>query len=86
MHCQRDHHSRIAVAGDFAQLQYVFYGRNLANYVQYIGQPEPHHGYARIASCSEWRRALDAGRYDYVVTSTGLISSPPGPRRTARPL
>jgi hypothetical protein len=63
-------HSRIAVAGDLLQLQYGFYGRTLTNYVQYVAQPEPHHGFASLTSCEAWRKAINEGRYDYVVTST----------------
>jgi hypothetical protein len=67
--------ARIAVAGDFAQLQYQFYGRTLSNYVQFVGQSEPHGGYAPIATCAGWRQALNRGRFDYVVTTTGLVAN-----------
>jgi hypothetical protein len=66
---------RIAVVGPYAMLQYGLYGRDDTNYVQYIGQVEPHGGYAAVTSCERWRQALNAGHYDYVVTSTGLVSS-----------
>jgi hypothetical protein len=67
--------ARIAVAGDFAQLQYEFYGRDLTNYVAYIGQPEPQHGWSPVPSCPRWRQIIDQGHYDYVVTTTGLVLS-----------
>jgi len=67
--------ARIAAAGDFAQLQYQFYGRTLTNYVQFVGQSEPHSGYEPIASCVGWRRALNRGHFDYVVTTTGLVAN-----------
>jgi hypothetical protein len=64
--------ARIAVAGNFTQIQYELYGRNLTNYVQYVAQPEPHGGYAPITSCRRWRQALNSGHYDYVVTATSF--------------
>lgn len=67
--------SRIAVAGLFATLQYEYYGDTLTNYVQYLGQPRPDHGYGLIPTCQQWRAALNAGHYEYVVTTTGLIHS-----------
>jgi len=74
--------ARIAVAGDFAQLQYQVYGRTLTNYVQFVGRSEPHGGFAPITTCVGWRQALNRGQFDYVVTSglvanrTDLISRP----------
>ncbi len=65
----------MAVAGGFGQLQYEFYGRDLSNYVQYVGETEPHHGFALIDSCPRWRQAINEGHYDYVVTATGLVAN-----------
>ena len=67
--------ARIGVAGTFTQLQYALYGRDLSNYVQYIGVRGPHGSYAPATSCAQWRRLVNAGRYNYVVTSTGAVSS-----------
>ena len=66
--------SRIGVAGTFTQLQYALYGRNLSNYVQYIGMQGAHGSYAPAADCSQWRQLVNDGHYRYVVTSTGLVS------------
>lgn len=66
--------ARIGVAGGYMQFQYELYGRDLTNFVQYVAQPEPNYGNAAIASCDQWRRLVDAGDYDYVLTSTGLVS------------
>ncbi len=68
--------SRIGMAGLFTQLQYPLYGRNLSNYVQYIGVPGFDHSYAPATTCRAWRQQVNAGHYDYVVTSTGFTSSP----------
>jgi hypothetical protein len=76
------HDSRIAVVGGRPGFkQYVFYGDDLSNYVQYVAHHGPHGAYTPIASeaaqkgedasdvgeCEEWRRALNAGGYDYAV-------------------
>ena len=61
--------------------QYVFYGDDLSNRVQYVAHRGPHGAYTPIASeaaqkgedpdavgqCEEWKRALNDGDYDYVV-------------------
>jgi hypothetical protein len=66
--------ARIAVAGDYTQIQYEMYGPDLTNYVQYVGQSEAHGGYAPITTCRNWRQAINAGHYGYVLASTGLVS------------
>lgn len=76
------HRSRIAVAGTFMQLQYPLYGTDLSNVVQYVAQPEPHHGYQPITTCRRWRQAVDQGRYRYVQVSGTLPAA--GPRTLAR--
>ncbi len=66
--------ARIAVAGPLTQLQYGLYGGDLTNYVQYVAQSEPHDGRGLITTCAHWRQALDRGRFQYVVTSNGIVS------------
>jgi hypothetical protein len=66
--------ARIAVAGDYTQIQYEMYGRDLTNYVQYVGRSEAHGGYAPITNCRGWRQAINAGHYGYVLVSTSLVS------------
>ncbi|MFL5906996.1 MAG: hypothetical protein ACJ75Z_05320 [Solirubrobacterales bacterium] len=83
------HDSRIAVVGGRPGFkQYVFYGDDLSNRVQYVAHHGPHGAYTPIASeaaqkaqtpgapaadagfvaeCEEWRRALNAGHYQYLV-------------------
>ncbi|MGZ5330435.1 MAG: hypothetical protein ACXWYV_01420 [Solirubrobacterales bacterium] len=70
--------ARIAIVGGRPGFkQYVFYGDDLSNHVQYLG----HHGrhgaltpialdpenVEDVAACEEWRTALNEGGYDYVV-------------------
>jgi Dolichyl-phosphate-mannose-protein mannosyltransferase len=64
-------HVRVALAGFFVQFQ--FYGRDLSNHVQVVGRTGAHGAYFPIRSCSEWRRALAAGRYEYVVTASPSV-------------
>ena len=76
------HDSRIAVVGGRPGFkQYVFYGNDLSNHVQYVARKEDHGAYIPIASeaaqkgeggdvraqCREWRQALNDGDYDYLV-------------------
>jgi hypothetical protein len=76
------HDSRIAVVGGRPGFkQYVFYGDDLSNHVQYVAQHGPHGAYLPIASeaaqegdgpraaaeCEEWIDDLNAADYDYVV-------------------
>jgi len=62
------HDARIAVVG--FQLQYPLYGKDLSNRVQYVAQ-RPDSGKAEpIADCRSWRRAINDGRYEYVVATS----------------
>jgi hypothetical protein len=77
------HDSRIAVVGGRPGFkQYVFYGDDLSNHVQYVAHHGPHGAYLPIASeavqkqpsnaagaaqCREWVSDLNSGRYDYAV-------------------
>jgi hypothetical protein len=60
---------RIGIVGGFTILQYPLYGKDLSNHVQHVGTPGAHGTYDPIRDCADWRRALNAGRYTYVVTS-----------------
>jgi hypothetical protein len=78
------HDSRIAVVGGRPGFkQYIFYGDDLSNHVQYVARHGPHGAYLPIAGeaaqkgiassaaasgeCQEWIRDLTAGGYDYLV-------------------
>ena len=63
---------RIALEGDLLFFQYPFYGNDLSNHVQYIGQRRPHGMVRPIFRCTDWRRTLNAGSYSYVIVSTGF--------------
>jgi hypothetical protein len=72
------HHQRIAIVGNF--LQYPLYGKDLSNHVQYVGVRRSHGTYDSIDDCKDWRRALNSGRYTYVLTAP----NPAFPRRHPR--
>jgi hypothetical protein len=59
--------ARIGIVGFF--IQYPLLGRDLSNEVDYVARHGPHGAFTRIRDCREWRRALNDGRYDYVVTT-----------------
>jgi hypothetical protein len=77
------HDSRIAVVGGRPGFkQYVFYGDDLSNHVQYVAHHGAHGAYLPISSegvqrqpaipaataqCREWISALNDGDYDYAV-------------------
>jgi hypothetical protein len=80
------HDARIGIVGGRGGFkQYVFYGNDLSNHVQYVGDEGSHGTFRPIASeaaqkgdatqedavkqCEAWRNALNEGDYDYVVIS-----------------
>ncbi len=64
--------------------QYPLFGTDLSNHVQYVGLERPHGGFEPPGSCREWRRLLNAGHYDYVITTRDRIEKgkPPYPDTT----
>ena len=64
--------------------QYPLYGTDLSNHVQYIGEEQPHGGFTAPTNCKQWRRLLNAGHYDYVVTTRDRLEKgkPPYPDST----
>ena len=65
--------------------QYPLYGTDLSNHVQYVGEEQPHGGFTAPTTCRQWRRLLNAGHYDYVVTTRDRIEpgKPPYPPTAA---
>jgi hypothetical protein len=61
--------------------QYPLFGTDLSNRVDYVGVERPHGGFTAPSTCPAWRRLLDAGDYDYVVTSRDRLepAKPPYP-------
>jgi len=74
-------HARIATT---STRQYPLYGTDLTNRVQYVGEEQPHGGFTAPPNCKQWRHTLNAGHYDYVVTTRDRIEpgKPPYPDST----
>jgi hypothetical protein len=68
-HNQSDRRIGIAGSGQIFFGQYGFYGRNLDNYVQYIGVPGPNGTYRLATDCATFRKRVNAGDYDFLITS-----------------
>jgi hypothetical protein len=77
-------HARIATT---STRQYPLFGRDLSNHVDYIGEEQPHGGFTAPTTCRAWRELLNAGHYDYVITTLdrlepGKPQYPPAARWT----
>ena len=73
---------RIGVVGRASAFgQYFFYGTDLSNHVQYVGQELNRGTFRPIVNCSAWRRAVNEGDYAYIVTTPKIgaleVSAPP---------
>jgi hypothetical protein len=68
-HDQSDRRIGIAGSGEIFFGQYGFYGRNLDNYVQYIGVEGPDGTYRLPTSCAQLRRLVNEGDYDFLIVS-----------------
>jgi hypothetical protein len=69
---------RIGIVGSSEIIfgQYGFYGGDLSNKVQYIGQEGPNGTYRLATSCSQFRRLINEGDYDYLIMSQYTQDSP----------
>jgi hypothetical protein len=70
--------------------QYPLFGTDLSNDVAYVGEEHPHGGFTAPVTCRRWRQLLNAGNYDYVVTTYDRLEPnkppyPPTARWTAGP-
>ena len=64
------HDARVGVVGTFGGFfSYPLFGPDASNRVQYIGARGPHGSFTAITGCRQWREAINAGRYRYVVTT-----------------
>ncbi|HEX6586516.1 MAG TPA: hypothetical protein VF052_07160 [Solirubrobacterales bacterium] len=73
---------RIGVVGRAGAFgQYFFYGTDLSNRVQYVGTELQRGTFRPIANCRNWRRTVNEGDYDFIVTTPKLgqleITAPP---------
>jgi hypothetical protein len=72
--------SRIATT---STRQYPLFGTDLSNHVQFIGEETAHGGFEAPTTCRAWRRELNKGHYDYVVTTRDRLEpgKPPYPEQ-----
>ena len=64
--------ARVGAAGTYIGFfAYPLYGPDSSNRVQYIAARGRHGSFTPITTCLEWRAALNAGHYRYVVASPG---------------
>ena len=70
---RKQSHERIGVVGRASAFgQYFFYGTDVSNHVQYIGQQLNHGTFRPIDKCALWRQTINQGHYDYIVTTPKL--------------
>jgi hypothetical protein len=64
--------------------QYPLFGTDLSNEVQFLGVERPHGGFEAPADCRTYRRLLNEGDYDYVITTRDREEpgKPPYPPQT----
>ncbi|HEX7293315.1 MAG TPA: hypothetical protein VF259_02110 [Solirubrobacterales bacterium] len=74
-HNQSDKRIGIAGSGEIFFGQYGFYGRNLDNYVQYIGVEGPDGTYRLPTSCEQFRRLVNEGDYDFLIVSRFTVDA-----------
>jgi hypothetical protein len=61
---------RIALSGTLGALfQYGLWGEGASNEVVYLGQKEERGSFEEIPECPEWIGAINAGNFDFVVTT-----------------
>jgi hypothetical protein len=66
-------HARIGLVGTTAGFAgYGFYGTDLTNHVQYMGEDGPHGAFNAIPTCAAFRAAVNAADLDYLVTAPFL--------------
>jgi hypothetical protein len=68
-HNQHEKRIGIAGSGEIFFGQYGFYGRNLDNYVQYIGVEGPDGQYRLATTCRKFREEVNEGDYDFLIVS-----------------
>ena len=67
---RRQSDERIGVFGRASAFgQYFFYGTDLSNHVQYIGEERDRGTFRPITNCALWRQTINKGHYAYIVTT-----------------
>jgi hypothetical protein len=64
------HGARVGIVGTFGGFfSYPLFGVDDSNRVMYLAQRGPHGSFTPIASCAQWRSAVNAARLRYLVTT-----------------
>ncbi|MGI8902911.1 MAG: hypothetical protein ACR2IP_04500 [Solirubrobacteraceae bacterium] len=64
------HGARVGLVGTFGGFfSYPLLGLDDSNHVQYVARRGPHGSFTALATCRQWRRALDAGHYRFLLTT-----------------
>jgi hypothetical protein len=66
---RRDRRIGIAGAGELFFVQAIVAGDEDSNVVRYVGRPGPHGAYRVPPSCPSFRRLVNRGRFDYLLTT-----------------
>jgi hypothetical protein len=62
--------ARVGTVGTFGGFfAYPLFGLDVSDRVQYIAHHGPHGSFTPITSCPEWRAAVNAGQYRYLITT-----------------
>jgi hypothetical protein len=73
------HNERVGVAGTFGGFfSYPLFGVDDSNRVRYVAHRGPHGAFLPITSCSQWRAAVNAGRFTLLVTTPARDPWRPG--------
>ena len=76
--------ARVGVVGTYGGFfSYPYFGLDVSNPVQYVGARGPHGSFTPITSCPAWRRAVNAGRFRYLVTTPARDPWHPKPLHTS---
>lgn len=75
-HSQHGKRIGLAGSGEIFFGQYGFYGADLDNHVQYIGVEGPNGEYRLATTCRQFRRLVNEGDYDFLITSKATQDSP----------
>lgn len=67
---RRISHVRVALVGSYGEfLSYPLFGNDASNWIRYIAHYGPHGSFTPIANCPEFRRAVNAGHFRYLITT-----------------
>jgi hypothetical protein len=76
-------HTRIGVLG--VTTGYPLYGDDLSNRVVYVGRSGPHGAFTREPTCRDWRNAVNAGNFRYLVVAPVTAPDLPAEQPKAPP-